>query len=122
LGILKLPPELLQVHAMLRRFPLADENHGNVPAVAHLQDRIGINIDFSQRGAELLQERRDGGLGFVAQVASGPRIEGDVAGAGSGKTGIFGMSVHRVVAKLHLTGEQAALGRTAHNSKAIVGA
>jgi hypothetical protein len=107
---------------MLGRFPLADENHRNVPTVALLQDRVGIYIDFSQRGAELLQERRDGGLGFVAQVASGPRIESDVAWAGSGKTGIFGMSAHRFVANLHLTGEPAALGRTAHNSKGIVAA
>ena len=45
-GILKLPPELLQIHTMLRRFPLADEDHRNIPTVALLQDRIGIYIDF----------------------------------------------------------------------------
>ena len=110
-GILKLPPELLQIHTMLRRFPLADEDHRNIPTVALLQDRIGIYIDF-QGGAEFSQERRDGSLGFVAEVASGTRVESNVAGPGGGKAGVFGMHAHRFVAKLHLTGEQAPLGRT----------
>src|SRR4029077_2155774 len=107
---------------MLGRFPIADENHRNVPAVALLKRRIVVDIDFVEGGAELSQERRDGGLGFVAKVASRARIESDVAWAGSGKTCVFRMSAHRFVANLHLTGEQAALGRTAHNSEAIVAA
>ena len=119
---MKLPPELFQINSMLGRFPLADENHRNVPTVALLQDGIGIYIYLPEGRAELSQERRDGGLGFVAKVASGARIESDVAWAGSGKADIFGMSTHRFVAKLHLTGERVALGRTAHNSKAIVAA
>ncbi len=109
---MKLPPELLQVHTMLRRFPLADEDHGNIPTVALLQDRIVIDIDFAESGAEFLQERRDGGLGFVADVASGSRVESNVARPGSGQPGVFGMSAHRFVAKTHLTGERAPLGRT----------
>ena len=97
---------------MLRRFPLADEEHRNVPTVALLKDRIGIYIDFSEDGAEFSQERRDGRLGFVAEVASGTGVESDVAGAGSGEAGVFGMSAHRFVAKVHLTEERAPLGRT----------
>jgi hypothetical protein len=97
---------------MLRCFPRSDEDHRNIPAVALLEDRIGIYIDFPEGGAEFSQERRDRSLGFVAEVASGMRIESNVAGPGSGKTGVFGMSAHRFVAKLHLTGEQATLGRT----------
>jgi len=33
---LKLPAELLQIHAKLRRFPLANEDHRNIPTVALL--------------------------------------------------------------------------------------
>ena len=109
---MKLPPELLQIHAMLRCFPLPNEDHWNLPTVALLQDRIGVYVDFPESGAEFPQERRDGRLGFVAKVASGARIESNVAGPGSGKAGVFWMSAHRFVAKLHLTGEQAPLGRT----------
>jgi len=97
---------------MLCRFPLADEDYRNIPAVALLKDRIGIYIHFSECGAEFLQERRDGRLGFVAEVASGTRIESNLARSGSGKAGVFGMSAHRLVAKLHHTEEQAPLGRT----------
>ncbi len=111
-GILKLPPELLQTHTMLRRFPLSDEDHRNIPTVALLQDRIGIYIDFPEGGAEFSQEWRDGRLGFVAEVASWTRVESDVAGTGSGKARVFRMRAHRLSAKPHLTGEQARLGRT----------
>lgn len=93
--ILKLPPELLQIHLMLRRFSLADEEHRNIPTVALLQDRIGIDVDFSQRSGEFLQERRDGSFGFFAKVAPRSRVESNVAGAGSGKAGVFGMCAHR---------------------------
>ncbi len=97
---------------MLRRFPLSDEDHRNIPTVALFQDRIGIYIDFPEGAAEFSQERRDGRLGFVAEVASRTRVESNVAGPGSGKAGVFGMSAHRSVAKVHLTGERAPLGRT----------
>ena len=97
---------------MLRRFPLANEDHRNIPAVAFLEDRIGINIDFAKDSAEFSQERRDGRLGFVAEVASWTRVERDVAGTGSGKARVFRMRAHRLSAKPHLTGEQARLGRT----------
>jgi hypothetical protein len=109
---LKLSPELLRIHAMLRRFSLADENHWNIPTVALLQDRIGVYIDFPESDAEFPQERLNGGLGFVAEVAPGTRVESNVAGPGSGKAGVFGMSAHHLAAKLHLTEEREPLGRT----------
>ncbi len=111
-GTLELTPELLQIHSMLGRFLLADENNGNIPTVALPQNRIGIYIHFVQDRAELSQERGDGGLGFVAEVASGTSIESNVAGTAGGKPGVFGMRTHRFIAKLHLTGEQAPVGRT----------
>ncbi len=91
---------------------MSDEDHRNIPTVAVLKDRIGIYIDFLEGAAEFSQERRDGRLGFVAEVAPGTRIESNVAGRGSDKPGVFGMSAHRLVAKVHLTGERAPLGRT----------
>jgi len=97
---------------MLRRFPRAEEDYRNITTVALLQCRIGIYIDFPEGRAEFSQERRDGRLGLVAEVASGTGVESNVAGPGSGKAGVFGMSAHRFVAKLHLTGERAPLGRT----------
>ena len=97
---------------MLRRFPLADEDHRNVPTVALLKDRIGIYIHFSEFRAEFPQERRDGRFGFVAKMAARTRVESNVARAGRGKAVVFGMSVHRFVAKSHHTGEQAPMGRT----------
>src|SRR5258707_12553323 len=97
---------------MLRRFPLANEDDRNIPAVALFQKRIGINIDFPKGGAELSQQRRDSRLGFLAEVASWTRIQGDVAGRGSGKARVFGMGAHRLIAKLQLTGKRAYLGRT----------
>ena len=111
-SIPKLPPELLEIHAVLRRFPLAKEDHRNIPAIALLEDRIGIYIDLPEYSAKFSQERRDGRLGFVTKMASGTRIEGDVAGTGSGKACVFRMSAHRLSAKAHLTGEQARLGRS----------
>ena len=111
-GILKLAPELLRIHTMLRRLPLADEDHRNIPTVALLEDGIIIYVDFSEGGAELSQERRDDSLGFLAEVAPRTRVEGYVAGAASSETDVFGMSAHRCAAKLHLTGERAPLGRT----------
>src|SRR5438876_1161046 len=52
-GILKLAPELLRIHTMLRRLPLADEDHRNIRTVALLEDGIIIYVDFSEGGAEL---------------------------------------------------------------------
>jgi len=35
-SILKLPPELLQIDAMLRRFLRADKDHRNIPTITFL--------------------------------------------------------------------------------------
>jgi hypothetical protein len=77
-GILKLSPELLQIHTMLCYFPLPDKDYRNIQPIALLQDRIGIYIDFSESGPKFSQERNDGSLGFVAEVTSGTRVEGNV--------------------------------------------
>ncbi len=82
-GIPKLAPELLRIHTMLRRLPLADEDHRNIPTVALLEDGIIIYVDFSEGGAELSQERRDDSPGFLAEVAPRTRVQSYVAGAAS---------------------------------------
>src|SRR4029077_9764663 len=94
-GILKLAPELLRIHTMLRRLPLADEDHRNIPTVALLEDGIIIYVDFSEGGAELPQERRDDSLGFLAEVAPRTGVQSYVAGAASSETDVFGKSAHR---------------------------
>ncbi len=101
---------------MLRYFLVPDKKHRYIPVIALLQDRIGIYIHFAEDCAELQQQRRNSGLGLVAEVASGACVESHVTGAGSGKSGVFGMQAHRFSAKLHLTGERTAMGRTRHNN------
>lgn len=91
---------------MLGSFLRADENDRNIPAVALFQDRIVINIDFAEDGVEFRQNRGDRGFGFLAKVASWTRVESDVAWAGSGKAGVFGVGAHRLEAKPHLTGSR----------------
>src|SRR5260370_17491736 len=98
---------------MLRRFSLADENHWNIPTVALLQDRIGVYIDFPESGAEFPQERLNGGLGFVAEVAPGTRVESNVAGPGSAKAGVFGIRPHHLPPKFNLPQNREHLGKPA---------
>ncbi len=62
-----MPPELFQVHAMLRGFLLADEDHWNIPTVALLQHRIVIYVDLAEDGAEFPKS------GAMAAFASSQR-------------------------------------------------
>ena len=91
---MKLPPELLQVHAMLCGFLLADEEHWDIPPVALLQQGIVIHIDLAEDRAEFAQERRDGGLSFVAEVTPGSGVERDVERTASGQPRILGRAAH----------------------------
>jgi hypothetical protein len=97
---------------MLRGFPVANEDHRDIQTITQFQDRIVIYINFPEDGVELAQEWRDGGFGLLAEVASGPGVESNDAGAGGGDAGVFGMGAHRFALNLHLTGERARLGRT----------
>ena len=85
----KLPAELRQIHAMLRRFVLADEDHRDVPPAAILQNRILINVHFSQDKTEFAQNRRDGRFRLVAKMATGTRVKCDVAGPATGQSRVF---------------------------------
>ncbi len=69
---------------MLGGFLLADEEHWDIPTVALLQQRIIIYIDLAEDRAEFAQERRDGGLSFVAEVTPRPGVERDVERTASG--------------------------------------
>jgi hypothetical protein len=64
---------------MLRRFALADENDRDFPSVAFFQPRILVNIHFMKDRPELLQNGGDGCFRFLAKVASGTRVQRDVA-------------------------------------------
>ena len=74
---------------MLRRFSRAEENHRNIFAVPLAQDRVFLNIHFAQRRAEFLEQRRDRGLRFFAEVAPGTRVERHVPPTGARQPFIF---------------------------------
>jgi hypothetical protein len=81
---------LAEVDAVLGGFVSADENYGNIPSKALSQNSIFINVDFAEVSVKFPEQRSDGGLGFFAKMASGARIERDVARAASCKPRIFG--------------------------------
>jgi hypothetical protein len=91
---LKLPPELDQVHAMLRHFALPDEDYRNIPSIASLQHFILINIHFMKNRPELGQNRRDGRFGFLAKMTPRTRVQSYVAWPGSSEARIFGPVPH----------------------------
>ena len=77
--LLKLPPELRQIHAMLRRFAPPDENDRHVPRVEFLQRCILIYVHFVESRFKFPEQRPDRGLGFLAKMAAGARVQRDVA-------------------------------------------
>ncbi len=80
----ELPPELRRIHAMFRRLPGANENHGNIPRVTLFQYRIVIDVYFAESRAKLRQQRRNRSPGFVAEMATRTRIEGHITRPSSG--------------------------------------
>ena len=74
---------------MLCGFVRADENCGNVPSIALLQNRVLINVDFAQDRAKFAKQRRDGGFGFLTKVAARTRVKRDVARAAGRKLRVF---------------------------------
>ncbi len=65
-----------------------------VPSVAFGKHGIAVNVDFVQRGPELLQQRMNRGLGGFAKVAAGPRVERNVQRSRPGQSQIFSMFAH----------------------------
>jgi len=84
---------------MFRGFPRTDEDNRDVPPVALVQNRIFVDVDFAQRRAKLQQQRRNGGFGFVAEMAAWASIKRYVARAGGREPlilakGVTGMFAH----------------------------
>jgi len=91
---LELSAELREIDAVLGRFVPSDEDNGNIPAIFLGQFGIQIDIHLAQRSVEFLEQRRDGSLGVVAQVAAGPRVQCDLQRAGASETRRFRGSGH----------------------------
>ena len=89
LRISQLLAELRQVHAMLCRFVLPNENYRNIPAVAVLQNGILIHVHFAKHRGKLAQNRRDRRLRFVAKMATRARIQRDVVRPAPRQSQIF---------------------------------
>lgn len=64
---------------MLGGFARADENYRDVPSIALFQNRVFVDVDFAEHSAKFAEQRRDGGLGFLAKMTPRPRIERDIA-------------------------------------------
>ena len=56
---------------MLCGFVRADENYGNFPSVALLQNGVFVDVHFAQGSAKFAEQGRDGSLGFFAKMAAG---------------------------------------------------
>ncbi len=78
---------------MFGGFARAQENHGDIVIVARAKVRVLVDVDFGEARAEFLQQGSDLGFCFLAQVASGAGIEGDVARGGELQAAIFGARV-----------------------------
>ncbi len=102
----KLPAELRQIHAMLRRFVLADEDHRDVPRVAILQNGILINVHFAQDNTEFAQNRRDSRFRLVAKMATGTRVKCDVARPTAGHSRVFRGVAHGLGFEYFLNGPE----------------
>lgn len=81
LRFLELAAELREIDTVLRGFVSADEDHRNVPAIFLGEFGIQINVHLAQWGAEFAEQWSDGGFGVVAEVAAGPRVEGNFESA-----------------------------------------
>ena len=78
---------------MFGRLASANKNHRDIPPIALSQDGIFIDVHFAQGRAKFRDARRNGGLGFVTQVAAWTRIESHIARPGHGQPPIFWMFV-----------------------------
>ena len=79
--IAKLAAELNKIDAMLGDFSRAKKDYGHVVIVLRAQLRIYVDVNFREFCAKFLEQRRQLCFGFFAKMASGTRIDRDVARA-----------------------------------------
>ena len=79
---MQLASELIDIDAMLGDLSRAKKDYRHIVVVPRAKLCIFVNIDFSEARAVVLEQRRDLDLGFFAKMASGTRIDGDVARRG----------------------------------------
>jgi hypothetical protein len=91
---LKLPPELRQIHAVLRRFALPDENHWDIPSVVLFKNRILIDVHFMESRFKFPKQRPNRSFGFLTKMAPRTRVQSHVAWPTMGKARIFRRMAH----------------------------
>ena len=64
---------------MLRGFAGANKNHRDVRAISLPQDFVLIDVHLAQRGAEFAEQRLDQRFRFLAEVATGTRVQRNCA-------------------------------------------
>src|ERR1700737_22885 len=92
--IAELPPELSQVNSVLGGHSRSQKNYRHVIVIARAKLRVFANVNFRESRAKFLQQGRDLRLCFLAQVATGPRINGNVARTCELQASIFGSRIH----------------------------
>jgi len=79
---------------MLRGFARANKNHGDVRAISLPQDFVLIDVHLAQRGVEFAEQRLDQRFRFLAEVATGTRVQRNCARFASRKPLIFWAAIH----------------------------
>ena len=79
---------------MLRHFSGAEEDNRYVHAVAAFKNRVIFYVYFTQRSAELAQDRRDGKFSLLTQMAAWARVKGHLALARGSQAGVLRVLRH----------------------------
>lgn len=90
----ELSSELFHVDAVFGRFARANEDYGNVQPITLFENRIPFDVHFAKHSAAFAQQWCYGRLGFFAEVAARPRIQGDFARARGSQPPILLMPLH----------------------------
>src|SRR5258707_13165851 len=79
---------------MLRGLARADKNHWDVRAMPLPQDRVLIDVDLAQRGAEFAEHRLDQCFRFLAEMTTRTGVQRNRARVASPEPLIFRAAIH----------------------------
>jgi len=77
---------------MLCGLAAPDKNHRQVQAIPFAKNGILVHVDLAKDSPEFAQKGGNRGLGFVAEVTTGPRIERHISRGGMRQALIFRMA------------------------------
>lgn len=89
----QLPPQLLDINAVLGYLAGAEQDDRHVEIVPLAQDGVRIDVDFTEPGTGEEQQRSHFLFRFLAKMTSRPRVEGDIERSGNGKNAVLGAHV-----------------------------